>query len=747
MIASLFGCLLAVLSLDSGWTLNGTIPATVPGSVHIDLQRAGLIPDPMVGTNVYGLFGLESRTWRYARKLANIPLKDGERAVLKFEGVDTKAEYFLNGERLGESANMFTPVSFDVTGRLRDSNDLEVVLKPVLQDPAVTIGVLGRNREGGTDGELVRKAQHSFGWDIMPRLVTAGIWKGVTLEAVPATRFGDVNWTVFSTDVRARRARLFVDCSVFAPDGLLHAAKLRVSLGRNGRTVASAEHPLRYRQTRDWLSVADAELWWPRDAGEPALYEGVAELFAADGTLLAKDVRRVGLRTIEWQRADWRSESDPGTFRFLVNGVPVYMHGCDVTPMDAEHARDPQHLGKCLEMLVDLNCNMVRVWGGGVYESDAFYDFCDANGILVWQDFMIGNIYPSQGEAFAAAFRDEAKHQVLRLRSHPSLAIWCGNNEIDRSIGGIWGRHAPDPERERISREVLPGVLRDFDPFRPYIPSSPWWTPEVVAGTAKASQDHLWGPRHLWYKGGYWCSNTVTFVSEMGCHGCPNLETLARMMTPEGLYPWPDRADKETFNAEWQCKATRAYPEQDGSPRNALMTKQVRTMFGSVPDSLEEFVERSQLYQANALKYWIELFRSRKGRTWGLLWWNLRDGWPIVSDGVVDYWYGKKKAYEAIKSVQQPQLATVVEDGRLVAVNDRLYPVRGHVTVTDEASGRRLYDADVEIPANAAKELAHLGLTGRGAVRVEYVFEDKARVNRCLYGEPPFDIETVRGTR
>ena len=692
----------------------------------------------------------EQCEWLYERTFPAIAAKPGERIVLRFGSVDTRAEYFLNGACLGRTENMFVPAEFDVTGRLVATNSLAVLIKSPLRDPQNLLGTLGRTRVGGTDVEGIRKAQHSFGWDIMPRLVSCGIVKSVSLETLPETRFGDMHWMVMSVNATNRSARVVADCQILAPWRFLHKSRLRLTLSRNGRVVSSVEHPVRCLQTRDIVELSDVDLWWPRDAGEPALYDAKAELLDESGELLAEKARRIGIRTVELEHADYEDEANPGTFRFVVNGVPLYMHGCDVTPMDALHSRDRVHRRKCLDMLVDLNCNMVRIWGGGVYEDDEYYDFCDENGILVWQDFMFANVEPEQNDAFAKAVYEEAKYQVVRLRGHPCLALWCGNNELDRSVAGSWGRLAPDPAKERISRELLPRVLRDFDPLTPYIPSSPWWTPAVAAGKAGLSQDHLWGPRRLSFRGDYWCKSKVTFVSEMGCHGCPGVDALRRMMTPGCVEPWPDASDKTKFNMEWNCKAVCAYPEQCPMPqygdgRNALMTMQTANMFGRTPDHVEEFSACSQMYQAAALKYWIELFRSRKGRTWGLLWWNLRDGWPIVSDGVVDYWYGKKAAYEAVKSVQQPQLATVVEGGRLAAVNDRLYAVRGRVTVTDVESGSVLYDAETELAANSARTLASaLPLSGKGCVHVVYTFEGKRRENKCLYGDFPFECEKVR---
>lgn len=754
----------ASLSLDGEWKLSyrnqqdggewKTIPGRVPGDTHIDLERSGLIPDPMVGTNVFGIYQWEQCEWRYATAFPKIEAANGEKIQLRFDGVDTRAEYFLNGERLGASANMFIPVTFDVTGRLKDANTLVVNIKSPLRDPNKPLGVLGRTRVGGTDVEGIRKAQHMYGWDIMPRLVSSGIWKSVTLETVPSIRFGDVHWMTRAVDRKMKTANVYVDCRILAPWKHLHRSRLRITLVRNGKIAAQKEDTVHFYQTRTPITVENADFWWPRDAGAPALYDATVEFVDDSGTVLARDDRRIGFRTVRLERRDWYSKQDPGTFRFIVNGEPIYMHGLDVTPMDALHSRDRLHQQKCLDMLVDLNCNMIRVWGGGVYEDDSYYDFCDANGIMVWQDFMVANVEPEQNDDFAKTIYDEAREVVFRLRSHPCLALWCGNNEIDRSVRAIWGEFAPDPEGERISREIFPRVLRDFDPLTPYLPSSPWWTPDVIAGKAKLSQDHLWGARAKFFKDDYWCNNTPSFVSEMGCHGCPSVDSLKRMMTAGCVHPWPQKGRPCLFNVEWNCKATCSYidqcPVEDITfERNMLMPMQVRNFFGAVPDDLETFSDMSQIYQAEADKYYIELYRSRKGRMWGELIWNLRDGWPILSDGIVDYWFGKKLAYEAIKSVHQPQLATVVDKGRLVAVNDRLYPVEGHVRATDADSGRVLHDSDVSVPANGTCVLnpALELVDERGCIRVDYVFEGASRVNRCLYGVPPFDYAKVKRWR
>ena len=305
---------------------------------------------------------------------------------------------------------------------------------------------------------------------------------------------------------------------------------------------------------------------------------------------------------------------------------------------------------------------------------------------------------------------------------------------------------APDPNAERVSREILPRVLREFDPIRPYLPSSPYWSPDVVAGKAKLSQDHIW----CWKfgRGPEFTASTVTFVSEMGRHGCPNLESLKKMMNPGCVYPWPDPKNPDHFNDEWNCKCTRAYPdypEWSGDGRNAALVRGCRNYYGLVPTNLTDFVAASQVVQANELKTWIELYRSRKGRMWGVLWWNLRDGWPIISDGVVDWYFGKKRAYYAIRESQRPQLVCAVYDPQLkaVAVNDARHPVSGKAKIVDGATGRILLERDFEIAANGKTELGGLDVKGQGVLAIEYEISGQAFTNWFLYGEPPFDVKRI----
>jgi len=274
----------------------------------------------------------------------------------------------------------------------------------------------------------------------------------------------------------------------------------------------------------------------------------------------------------------------------------------------------------------------------------------------------------------------------------------------------------------------------------------------VFAGRAQPSEDHLWGAR-AYYKVPYYTNSPCWFASEMGYHGCPNLESLKKMMTPAHVAPWTQITGEDPhrdfhWNDEWQLKACNMSllpGAMRHGTRNNLMTNQLKIMFGDVPTDLDDFILASQIVQAEAMKTFVELFRSQKfTKKNGLIWWNVRDGWPQISDAVVDYYGGKKRAYHAIRNAQFDQLVMVRDDHRVVAVNDTLKPVGGKVTVTDRESGKVVFTSDYEVPANAAKELGAADWSGQGVLDVVYEQGGEKHTNWFLYGEPPFAFGKVK---
>ena len=730
-----------------------TLAATVPGDAFLELERAKVVPPLFVGTNVWAMRTWENVQWLY-RKTFAAPTFDAkaERATLRFGGLDTLADVFLNGERIGTAENMQVAHAFDVTDRLRqgEANEVAVLFRsPVREAEKFTFDTHGFHGSGSVESEPLRKACHQFGWDIFPRLVSAGIWRDVTLSVESRARVEDVYWITRRIDRAKRTATLRVEFRTVLPFRERLGGKYRVTLARDGREAFRREWPLETVATRREFGLGDVDFWWPKSYGAPALYEAKVEVVGgASGKVIAADVRKIGVRTVALERDDVYSAARPGEFLFRVNGEKIYCRGSNWVPLDMMHSRDAAHTIPTLELFSDLNCNMVRVWGGGVYESDAFYDYCDANGILVWQDFMTGCGCFPQDDAYAAVTDAEIRQVLLRLRNHPAIALWAGNNENDQfMIGEYRGTVKIDPNVERNSRVTIPRVCWELDPVRPYLPSSEYYSPDVVAGLAKPSENHLWGARG-YYKVPFYTNSPAHFVSEMGYHGMPNRSTLERMMTKDGLYPFKDaKFTPESWNDEYQCKASRPFATGDyGRTRNHLMTNQVKLMFGAPSADLDTFIDQSQIVQAEAMKTFVELFRSRKfAQTTGLLWWNVRDGWPQLSDAVVDYFYSKKPAYWTIRNAQRDQIVMVRDDRRAIAVNDTLAAVEGSVRITDAATGREVLSrASFTIPANGTLDLGAVAWEGRGVLLIEATLGGKPFVNHFLYGEIPFDYAQVK---
>ena len=734
-----------------------TVKATVPGNCELDLVNAGVLPPMEIGLNVLKLRPYEAYQWLYTKTFdaPAVDVASGARAALVFGGIDTLADVFLNGEKIGESENMLIERRFDVTRRLKKgANTVQVLLRPVLLDAQyATVGEMGGASEPGADGERYRKAAHMGGWDIFPRVFVQGLWRGVSLEIEDPVRLRECVWMIKNLDVAKRRADFKFRSRLEAPFSTLDNARIRCTLSRGGQVRVKEERPVVTYHPMVDFTLSNADLWWPRGSGEAALYDAVAEIVGPDGAVLARDARKIGVRTIELVRDDVYGPDRPGQFLFKVNGEPIYVRGSNWVPLDSFHGRDAQHLIPTLEMWADLNCNMVRVWGGGVYEPDAFFDWCDANGVMVWQDFMTGcGVFP-QDDDYARATREEILSIVIRHRNHPSLALWSGNNENDGAFRWFVGHKlARDPNKDRNSRKTIPDVLFEYDLTRPYLPSSPYYSPDVAAGKAKPSEDHLWGAR-AYYKVPFYTNSPCWFASEMGYHGCPNVASLKKMMTAGAVFPWKEITGEDPhrdfhWNDEWQIKACNASVTPGAmrhSTRNNLMTNQTKIMFGRVARDLETFVDQSQFVQAEAMKTFCEVFRSRKfTRFNGLIWWNVRDGWPIISDAVVDYYGGKKPAYYALKSVQHDQLAMLGDDHVAWAVNDRRYPVKGHATYRDKASGKVLLDLDYDVAANSKTKLGTVPFSGQGLIEIEYKADGEAHRNHFLYGQPPFKWSEVK---
>jgi beta-mannosidase len=716
-----------------------SIEASVPGEAALDLSRKGELPaDLFFADNITKLKPYELYEWWYQRDFPTPPGATGRRLELRFHGVDCLATYWLNGKELGESSDALVEQHFDVTGRLNSTgpNQLTVRLRsPIIEaankqyDPAYTITAGRTNQEA----IWIRRPAHSYGWDIMPRAVSAGLWRPVELIVHAKHEITDMYFTTLA--VQPGRATLAVSYELATDLALLPQLRLRVQ-GRCGESTFIYNHKVEFTAGRFEVEVPNPQLWWPRGYGDPNLYNVTTQLLQNEKVIASRE-DTVGVRKLELIRTETTSLEKPGQFLFKVNGVPILVKGSNWVPADAFHSRDASRYEKILALFIDLGCNFLRSWGGNVYEDHAFFDICDRNGIMVWQDFsMACAIYPQTPE-FLEVMRQEAISVVRKLRNHPSLALWSGDNEVDEFYYGA----GLDPAHNRITREILPQVVFQDDPYRPYLPSSPYMSPEVIAtGNLKLMpEDHLWGPRD-YFKSPFYTEHTAHFVSEIGYHGCPSLSSIKRFIDAEHLWPWQD-------NTQWTLHST----DMAGDPyRINLMANQVKELFGVVPDAPQDFILASQVSQAEAKKFFIEMTRLRKWRSTGLIWWNVMDGWPQFSDAIVDYYFNKKLAYYYIRRVQEPVCVMVDEPQdwhcRVVVGNDSREDAAGHYRVWDSDSGETLLDGDYAVKANENVEIGQIPVfhSGKRLFLIEWTANGKKHTNHYLQGLPPFSLEQYK---
>ena len=479
------------------------------------------------------------------------------------------------------------------------------------------------------------------------------------------------------------------------------------------------------------FTVDRPKLWWPYGYGDPNLYDATLRIYSR-GVCVHELTTRFGIRTVELQRTPVTNGED-GCFRFLVNGVEVMCRGSNWVPLDAFHSRDAERYAEALALVKDIGCNILRCWGGNVYEDHPFYDFCDENGILIWQDFSMACYTYPECEDFYEQMRREVRSVVREFRHHPCILLWSGDNEIDYAY--MIGRDTL-PSMNTITRRVIPEVVRMNDIGRPYLESSPYEDDRLKTERGiYASEAHLWGVRD-YYKSDFYKQSKAHFVSETGYHGCPSMNSIRKFITPENVFPY--------HNSEWNLHST---DQDDRSHRVMLMEDQIRQLFGEVPTDPDTYALASQISQAEAKKYFIERVRVQRPRMSGVIWWNLLDGWPQMSDAVVDYYFEKKLAYHYIKRSQAPFaiVADELYDFKLpiYACNDTLTERHGHVRIYDADTNETLFDGNITAAANTSTRIADLRIyfSEHRLLLMEWQLDDGVcGANHYLCGFPPFDL-------
>ncbi len=721
---------------------TATLPARVPGCVHLDLLAAGQIEDPYYRDDEDRLQWIGRADWVYSRVVTvDDALLAHDRVLLRCDGLDTLATLTLNGAEIGRADNMFRVWEFDVKPYLTPGDNLLVIrfaaAEPFCADQQARRALPGWSGPKEPGGRAwLRKEPCNFGWDWGPVLVTCGIWRAIALVAFDTARLADVHLT---QDHAQAPERVIVRAAIAAETVRDAALTATVAIALDGAPAAEATVPLADGRADAALAVDDPRLWWPNNLGAQPLYTVTVTLRDAAGAVLDAATKRIGLRTL---RLDRHPDQWGESFQFVVNGVPFFAKGANWIPADTFAPRlTPADYARLLDDAAAANMNMLRVWGGGIYEDDLFYALCDERGLCVWQDFMFAcSTYPAFDDAFMANVRAEAADNVRRLRHHPCLALWCGNNELEQGlVGPEWTAHQMSWEDYgKLFDALLPSVVAALDPERDYWPCSPH-TPHgdrAQFNDPTQGDAHLWSVWHgrqpfEWYRT---CAHR--FNSEFGFQSFPE---------PKTVYGYTEPRDRNVTT--WVME----HHQRSGIGNTVIM--QYMLDWFRLPTSFEDTLWLSQILQGMAMKYAVEHWRRAMPRGMGTLYWQLNDCWPAASWASIDY-HGRWKAlHHMARAFNAPLLVSGVEDIEKGTVevhvtNDRRAARAARViwTLTD-AWGVPLADGDfaVTAPALMSTLAATLDLSGylealgpRNALLwLELDAEDEPRsTNLVLFARP-----------
>ena len=660
---------------------RGPIPACVPGCVHTDLIAAGLIGHPNLGFNEDNLQWIGRCDWRYRCRFQTDLPADHERVDLVSESLDTLAEIRLNGRRVGYAANQFHPHRFDVRSALR-SGDNELVIdfhSPIRHILAEQARIGPHPINGDWDPYVyIRKSACSFGWDWGPKVAGCGIIGDIRLELWHQVRIAHVRPEICRISDDGWRADVRIDLEWRDHEARRELQPVTARMLDGAQILAEAHTSTTADNVCVPLSVHGVTPWQPRGHGDPRLYD----LEISIGEFADRTRRRIGFRTVE---LDTRPDEHGQRFNIRVNGRPIFILGANwipegLFPVD----RTPERIRARLDQAAAANLNLLRVWGGGQYESDAYYERCDELGLLVWQDFMFAcAMYPEE-EPPRSQVEAEARHQIARLSSHPCVALWCGGNECVWAWQG-WGfgpRLKPGQTWGRgYYLDLLPRLITELDPTRPYWPNTPW------SGSLDADvQDASCGTRHTWDRqvAGY-REVVPRFTAEFGHQSPPNFATLAAALPPDQL-----AIDSPALRHR-----------QRAAGGNATRYDQPLAEHFAPPRDFDEWLYLSHLLQARAIGLGIEWLRVHRDRCGGAVFWQFNDAWAGHSWSAVDPAGRAKPLWYAVRRACAPRRLTIQPiDGAptLFAVNDAGDAWRGEVRARRvDFDGRILSEATLPL--------------------------------------------------
>jgi beta-mannosidase len=629
------------LSLNGEWQAARTgsedwIAAKVPGCIHTDLLAAGKIPDPFYRDNEKDIQWIGKTDWLYRRSFQiDAEMLQYEQVLLRCEGLDTLATISLNGREVGRTDNMFRVWEFNVKPLLKPGeNRIEILFgSPVLFVEALE--AKRKENKGVTGRAWLRKQPCQFGWDWAPTLVTSGIWRGISLEAIDLARLDDV----LILQDHSMKDRVSLNVAVNAKVLGQTPLNARVTVTQDKRSVVAAKFKLAGGQGAGDLVVRKPKLWWPAGLGGQPLYLVRVDLLDDQDHVLDSTSRRIGLRTLAIMEPH-----DDKPLRFAANGVEFFAKGANWIPADSFSNRvSAERLRQYVADAAAVNMNMLRFWGGGYYEEDALFDACDEMGICVWVDFKFACAsYPAFDPAFVENVRGEARDNLKRLRHHPSIAVWCGNNEISLLVKDDWSEFSMGRDGyDRLFKQALGDEVKAMSPQAGY-----------VSGSPDCGDVHYW---EVW-----WGARTFEayrelsgFMSEFGYQSYPEPRTVYSYTNAE------DRASTMTDIMKWH-------------QRCPLGNDRIRNMTGNYFRPGKDFDSTlwiSQLVQAYGIKLGAEYWRQHMPRSMGCLYWQYNDCWPVASWASVDY-YGRWKAlHYAARHFYEPIMISGLEDTKKNSVD------------------------------------------------------------------------------
>lgn len=667
--------------LGSGWkfrqyNIGEWLDASVPGTVHTDLMEHGFIPDPFFRTNEQEVQWVDKVNWEYETVFSP------DRAVLEssnqqfiFYGLDTYADISLNGEPIASTDNMFRTWKVDVTGKLKEGeNKLNIRFhSPIargleeMEEYGLALPADNDYSQYGGMGKVrvsvyTRKAPYHYGWDWGPRLVPSGIWRPAVLEGWNDVKIDDV--FIKQPYVTAKRADLEAEVSLLSDGG----GPVKVEVLHDGKVLAAEEISLSkgLNTIRLLFSIKNPRLWWSNGLGESAMYDFRIRVSRGNG-IAAEYTQATGIRDLRLVREkDGKGE----TFYFSLNGIPVFAKGTNSIPNDIFLPRiTREDYEKMVGDAARANMNMIRIWGGGIYEDDYFYELCDRNGIMVWQDFMFACAMYPDNPAFLENVRNEAIDNIKRLRNHPCIALWCGNNEIDVAWARWgWKRRYSKDDQDRISKayitmahELLPELVGEYTDGTDYWPSSPMSGPKVNAHElrpATSGDNHYWGVWFEKHRFEQFEENIGRFISEYGFQSFPEFNTVMSYALAEDL-----DIDSPVMTAH-----------QRSYIGNHRITEYME-MYYNVPDDFEQFLYMSQILQARGMKEAFHAHRRNMPYCMGSLMWQHNDCWPVASWSTTDYYHNWKAAHYAARDACKTTILSPKITGdriQLWVINDLL---------------------------------------------------------------------------